>query len=622
MSLKWTFDPSRPSGARQGGLAAAHVIQPDIDNFVREILQNALDQREGSQAVRVSFSFHQLSGEQKDNFLAAMGWGQLQSHIEGAAVTGGVTIGPQLKQALEGIDNGPLLVMRIDDSGTRGLVGSEDSPNENFNQLCRNVLVTTEDGSTRGGSFGLGKSVLWRFSSLSTVLFSSRIDGNPQPGFRLFGRSELPFHEAEGKPWDGPGWFGVERMVGDGQKRAESAWDLEAEDAARDLQLFRPAQLGTGTSILIMGFFEPRNEIRRDVREIAGDLIESVSRWFWPSLKGTVPELKVTVEAYENGTGLYRETALIRAVEEPFHMADTSGEVKERVSEPGDVAQRDLAITIPGRRPRNGEGGDPPVEARLTLRLRLAGTETDAHRNTVAMMRGAGMVVKYRDSRKPLGEQQYHAVLKAGLARGRSIEDISLEHFLRASEPPSHNEWIPGTDRLRAEYNQGAQARLNQLWKDLDLAIIDMCEDPLPESRQGPQKLAELFPVHGGVTTAPRETFRPEGLHAQYDGERWSISGRVKCLSKQVPLWRFMVGVSLDAETGSGEGFQIEEFTVGEGATASRQGVRFQCDVDQGVKEVQFNGITGALPGEVTADDLRRTRIKIDVRARIREATP
>lgn len=621
MPLKWVFDPSRPSGARQGGLATAHVIQPDIDNFVREILQNALDQRVGSQAVRVSFSLRQLSGEQKNNFLAVMGWGQLQSHIEGAAATGGVTIGPQLKQALESVDNGPLLVMRIDDSGTRGLIGSEDSPNENFNQLCRNVLVTTEDGSTRGGSFGLGKSVLWRFSSLSTVLFSSRVDGNPQSGFRLFGRSELPFHEAEEKPWDGPGWFGVERPVGDGQRRAESVWGPDAEDAARDLHVFRPAQLGTGTSILVIGFFEPRNEVRRDVEVIAGDLLASVSRWFWPCLTGPAPGLKVTVEAYGNGTDLYRETASIRAEEDPFHQAFSFSEVRERVSEPGDVAKKEISITIPGKKPRNGEGGGPPVEARLSLRLRLAGTENDTRRNTIALMRGAGMVVKYRESKKPLGEQLYHAVLTAGLARGNDPEDIALERFLRASEPPSHNDWVPGTDRLRVEYNQGTQARLNQLWKDLDQAVLDMCEDPLPESRQGPQKLAELFPVHGGVTTLPKETFRPEGLQAQFDAGRWSISGRVKCLSRQVPSWSFVVGVSLDAETGSGEVLQIEEFAVGEGAASSRLGARFQCDVDQGVKEVQFNGVTGVLPGDITPDDLRRTRIKIDVRPRIRETT-
>ncbi|HEX2201571.1 MAG TPA: hypothetical protein VHH93_06220 [Gammaproteobacteria bacterium] len=38
-------------------------------------------------------------------------------------------------------------------------------------RLHFNDLYTSEDRPQRGGSYGLGKAVLWRFSSFSTVLF-------------------------------------------------------------------------------------------------------------------------------------------------------------------------------------------------------------------------------------------------------------------------------------------------------------------------------------------------------------------------------------------------------------------------------------------------------------------
>ena len=282
--LHWIFDPARPSGARHGGLATAHIIRSDLDNFVREVLQNARDQRMADHVVRVRFTFHQLSGEAKYQFLAGLGWEQLEPHIYGAAREGGITIGPQLSRALEILENDPLTILRIDDSGTRGLTGGEDDEKENFNALCRHVLVTSEGSGARGGSFGIGKSVLWRFSHLSTVLFSSRTSENLNKGFRLFGRVELPYHVTDNGKWDGAGWYGEGQEVEHSLRRAVSVWGKVAEEVARRVNLFRPVQLGIGTSVLVVAFFEPQREELRELEELAPDILASATRWFWPSL--------------------------------------------------------------------------------------------------------------------------------------------------------------------------------------------------------------------------------------------------------------------------------------------------------------------------------------------------
>src|SRR6185436_9111258 len=116
----------------------------------------------------------------------------------------------------------------------------------------------------RGGSFGIGKSVLWRFSMVSTVLFNSTIKQNGKISSRFFGRSLLPFHSALGKHWDGSGWIGKNVKV-DGGMRAESLWDEEARVQAQKTALARDSSMQTGTSILVVGFAEPEEEEPRRI---------------------------------------------------------------------------------------------------------------------------------------------------------------------------------------------------------------------------------------------------------------------------------------------------------------------------------------------------------------------
>ncbi len=149
--------------------------------------------------------------------------------------------------------------------------------------------------------------------------FSSRVQDGSRWRLRLFGRSELPFHQTDAcVSWAGPGWFGRKEEAGNGQRRAVSGWDERVEDLARSLYLDPPAQLGTGTSIVIAGFFQPLEESSRKLEEIALGLMESTNRWFWPSLDPSQPTLQVDVRVYDNGSELYSATAGISPEVEPF----------------------------------------------------------------------------------------------------------------------------------------------------------------------------------------------------------------------------------------------------------------------------------------------------------------
>jgi hypothetical protein len=137
-SPQWIFDRAPASGAVQGGDLTAHVIAGTLDHFSREALQNSRDQRRPGEIVDVRFSLIALEGQEKFDFLDAMGWSSdLERHIEGANEAGSGTIKRRLQQglALANRDDAALLLLRIDDSGTVGLTGGEDEKTGNFNLL-------------------------------------------------------------------------------------------------------------------------------------------------------------------------------------------------------------------------------------------------------------------------------------------------------------------------------------------------------------------------------------------------------------------------------------------------------------------------------------------------------
>lgn len=226
---QWIFDPVPPSGQFTGGIPSAYVFKPELDTFVREVLQNSLDARKATSQTptEVKFTFRQLQGDDKTRFLNTIDRGYLRTHLQ-AVAEGHTAMSTLLANTIADLNSNPLTILRIDDSGTEGLTGDEDTPGTNFSSLCRNILDTTKDAPSKGGSYGLGKALLWQFSTLSTVLFSSRLEGEPPQQFRFFARTELPSHETEQARWNGSGWYGLPETVRNG-KRAVSIWDEVAE---------------------------------------------------------------------------------------------------------------------------------------------------------------------------------------------------------------------------------------------------------------------------------------------------------------------------------------------------------------------------------------------------------
>jgi len=85
-AIKWIFDEGRPSGARSGGDPAKHAFEHGTDVFVREVLQNAIDQSLDSN-VEVNFKFFELPAPEAKTFFSKMSLASLKPHLKGVAKT-------------------------------------------------------------------------------------------------------------------------------------------------------------------------------------------------------------------------------------------------------------------------------------------------------------------------------------------------------------------------------------------------------------------------------------------------------------------------------------------------------------------------------------------------------
>jgi len=130
--IDWVFDRLPASGARRGGDPASHAFRQNLTSFVREVVQNANDQRIG--APEVHFRFLELTGDKLESFLAAVRWTGLEPHLKAAADTKG---GRQVAQFLADFDHRRrLLVLLIEDRQTYGLTGDELEGDSHFRALC------------------------------------------------------------------------------------------------------------------------------------------------------------------------------------------------------------------------------------------------------------------------------------------------------------------------------------------------------------------------------------------------------------------------------------------------------------------------------------------------------
>lgn len=559
MSGQWGFTTSRPTDARYGDDVAKYAMSsgdPGLKTFVREVLQNSNDARRyNGDPAEVTFRLETLEGEDLHEYMDAIDISTWSEHANLACET---ESGENLAESMERIqDRERLRVLTIEDRNTQGLLGAETADQSNFTALVRDVLFSSKSGDTSGGSYGLGKAVLWLYSGLSMVIFNSTLS-EPDPrddSPRLIGRTRLPTHKSDDGDtvYQGHGWFGDlgDGHSEDGGARPESLWGTEASGVADSLSLTRLDN--PGTSIQVVDFRVPTAEERLDDEELADRITELAIEWFWPAIyRGN---LEVTVETDD-------DTHRASLDEYPNFSPFTTC-FKERVpgdeelSEAGDVVTQSIPLAVP---PKSDESSE--TEGNLNLIVRRAHPNENFKRNDVAFVRGSGMVVEYYDRDKVVvGNEHFHAILLGGRAApwgtgdDPSEEDIVVEEFLTAAEPPQHNRW-KRTETLAENYSRGFRNSVEGIKTDITDALRTLVAPDVDRGSKGPERLGNRFQIgnesrSGDTPTSSPSSQRVSGetsisFDETYD--HWVFGGEVEPVDDSYTIGKVTVKLARMAE--------------------------------------------------------------------------
>lgn len=550
---EWFFFRGGPGAPRYGDDPTKHAVDHDTETFVREVLQNANDQGlDNDDPVEVTFRFITLRGEDKDEFLDALQWDRgLRDRLAAVAAT---DHGRGYDQLLDRSDDPEreLRLLIVEDRNTTGLTGTwqEDS---NYAALVRDELYSSKQDDTAGGSYGLGKSVLWTFSGASTVVFNSHLHEGDLPGEqspRLVARTKLPTHRLDGdeSAYQGAGWLCRPKRTDDGT-RPESLWGEEAEHLAERLHVPRPRT--SGTSTLVVEYRDPTRDIRPDLDELADDFVSAAVKYFWPAIyRG---DLRVTVETPEES----READVDQVPEiRPFVDCFASRyDGEDTLDTPGDVAGLDIPIVLPPR----ADGTETP-EGCVRLAARLASpADDDTYVNHIALFRGAGMVVKYYDQRRiAFGDRNFHGVLACGGARvdrAATASDREIDRFLRFAEPPEHDEW-ESTENLRDQYQRGFRTALDDMFDTLRDGLRHLVARTNGGGNVLSERVLKRFPIHGNGGRRRRSIASPSVVfdiesQSTFEGDRWHFSGRVSPIEEDFEGWTADVSLTGIGEDGS-----------------------------------------------------------------------
>jgi len=611
------------------------ALDSTLEIFVREVLQNANDQSISDEdPVKVTFDFTTLADRDLDKFLETLLWDEegsssdLRWHID-RAIANEQARDPGLKRFLNAFDEKELTVLTIHDEFTTGLRGSEIDTDQPYASLVKDFGSTNKpgSGSSSGGSKGLGKTVLWAFSGLSTVLFNSNPDEFPDDGGdeppRLVGRTIVPAHTdpSEDTHYTNHGWYGRndEDQIEEIGRPPSLYGDLGDAGAIADtLSVERPSD-NHGTSIGLVGFRVPGEDLDPDMDELATAFRHASVKYFWPAMVRDdlevhvkTPSGKHTEATFDDAPGV---KPFVECYRELFDVTD------EELSGAGSLAKRRLDISIP-REDSDTVEDDPHdgYETALDLVVRHLSPadhehldddtdDDDLKANHVARLRGAQMVVDYVDMSQAANRgREFAAVLVGGEAQAKPGTDVSdeqaaLEEFLKRSEPTQHDDWVgSNNDFLDEHYIGTITAEINALKGErLQAELTDVVEEDVDAGDEVPG-MDDVAPIMDGKSTGDGESSalswetHPE---VWLDDDKWQFFGRGGPSIDEHEDWSLEIElVRLDSQEHEGDQIPIDEFDIVDGS------VKKKWVGSDGLAHVEVNGATDQIAFEGDSSEL------------------
>ncbi len=400
--------------------------------LLREALQNSLDARLSYEPVSFAVRIWHASQEQR----------RILRKLFAKAPAAGL----KLSRILNGSTSLPLLLIK--DAGTRGLAGPirPDVPTTDatdFRDFFFNV-GREESKKFKGGTFGLGRGVLFDTSEAGTLIaFTKTLEGL-RPVDRLMAMAAGAAFDLGTQKFTGRHWWGIRGRNG----VAEPVTGRIARSIAHSLDI--GWDQGTGTAILVLA---PRIPERLGVAGAVSAIAQAALLYAWPhmiTLEGrTSAHLRFIAEELEIG---------------PIAPDDTSSPVR-RFVDAYRIAESQSTPSLTSWRIRDltfGRSATPERLGRLVFRhfpIDTAGNiveedEQAIPRASIALMRGPRLIVRYLPV--PVHPQGSETV-------GVFVTDKMFEDEFAESEPIAHDDWISEKLELEAYARNPVRQALNKI---------------------------------------------------------------------------------------------------------------------------------------------------------------
>jgi hypothetical protein len=394
-----------------------HRFPTEEDLLVRETTQNAKDNPIGRAKPKIIFRLLTVDGAKKIAFLKALHLKDLFANKHLLAKLEKASPFSELRHLHT---DRPLTLLYIEDFNTTGLDGRIDDPIANWMRFNLHGDAAKLEEHGKIGSYGYGKSVLSRAAGTNTFIVYTGvkpIEADPSTA-RLMGHTfQHWFPDGSGGQKSGRGWF-CSSANSDGDPIP-----FIDDDAHRLAEMagFTPRRHGeTGTSFLLIGGCPAKHTIT------IANIRHALETWWWPSLVDNT----LDVELWENGRKVDMPNPRLREDLKPYIAckAKLDTGVGTDVYEAGFHKEHGKNL---GR-----------------LALMLAADESvfqnplhpkDPGPRRVARSRaGAGMITEYRE---------FGTARRVGFV-GYYIGSDDIDDALKYSEPSTHDEWSPVSQRL------------------------------------------------------------------------------------------------------------------------------------------------------------------------------
>jgi len=339
------------------------------------------------------------------------------------------------------------LVMEICDANTQGLDGPtsasrslQEGESANFVNFIRNI-GSARDMSQGGGTYGFGKSSLFKISRCQTIIVHSAIDAGDGLEHRLIGKALGAAFDHGGRRFTGRHWWGALGDEDSGSVDPVLRSQAAELSAALGFQE-RNTHEQRGTSLMILDpdleEFDPSGDFATspptEIRNHLGARLQDTILWHcWPKFThrddGSVPmecHLSILGDDYQLPDPstiqplwlMTQALASARAKEDPIHCQRP----KMRLGFFGQSRASIELVADERFRRHLGETGLIPEKL-----------------HHVALLRPAELVVRYLEGSINEGEQlQWAGVFITDIG-----ENAEVEKAFAMSEPPAHDDWQP-----------------------------------------------------------------------------------------------------------------------------------------------------------------------------------